>query len=164
MGRQMLQKVFGVGPIGAAISVILLMVAIRADRALGHPQICRYQRLMEILGVLFICAGLSLLFWAIHTLRNWWVDSRLCATGPFRWFRHPTYAAWITFIALGAALWLNALVLLLWVVSLHPVWHWLVRREEKVMAEHFGDEYRRYAERTGRFLPRLQSPGSSVSG
>ena len=149
----MLQKLFGIGPIGAALSVILLVVTIRADRALGRPEICRYEPLMAILGALLICAGLILLFWTMHTLRNWWLDNRLCTTGPFRWFRHPMYAAWITFIAWGAALCLNSLMLLFWVVSLHPVWHLLVIREEKAMADHFGDEYRRYAGRTGRFLP-----------
>ena len=127
----MLQKIFGIGPIGAAISVILLLVALRADRALGHPQICTYESLMEILEAVLICAGLILLFWTMHALRNWWVGNRLCT------------------------------MLLLWVVSLHPVWHLLVIREEKAMADHFGDEYRRYAGRTGRFLPRYwKSPRS----
>jgi len=163
MGRNLLQKLFGVGPRGAGMSIILLVVATRADRALGHPQICRYQRLMELLGALLIGAGLILLFWTMHTLRSWWVENRLCTSGPFRWFRHPMYAAWITFIALGAALGLNSLIFLLWVMSLHPVWHWLVSREEKVMVEHFGGEYRRYSKRTGRFIPRigtLRVPGS----
>jgi protein-S-isoprenylcysteine O-methyltransferase Ste14 len=109
---------------------------------------------MEILGVLLTCAGLFLLFWTMRTLRNWWVENQLCTTGPFRWFRHPMYAAWITFMASGAALYLNSLIFLLWVAFLHPIWHWLVIREEKVMAEHFQGEYRRYAERTGRFVPR----------
>ena len=31
-----------------------------------------------------------------------------------------------------------------------------VRREEEVMVDRFGDEYREYARRTGRFLPRLR--------
>jgi protein-S-isoprenylcysteine O-methyltransferase Ste14 len=158
MGLNILQKLFGVGPIGAGISVILLVVAIRADRALGHPVILKYRLPLEILGALLICAGLALLFWTMYTLRNWWVENRLCTTGPFRWFRHPMYAAWITFVFLGVALYLNSWVLLAWVVLQHPVWHYLVIREEKVMIEHFQDEYRGYAERTGRFVPRLRNP------
>ena len=33
-----------------------------------------------------------------------------------------------------------------------------VPREEQMMLERFGDEYREYTKRTGRFLPRWQSP------
>lgn len=161
MGHLMVQRLFGVGPIGAGITLILLAVAIRVDRALGHPEILRYGSLMQMLGVLLICAGLVLLFWSMYTLRNWWAKNRLCTTGPFRWFRHPMYAAWITFISLGIALYLNSWILLAWAVSEHPVWHWLVMREEKVMVEHFQDEYRAYAERTGRFIPRLWNPWHS---
>jgi protein-S-isoprenylcysteine O-methyltransferase Ste14 len=158
MGHLTLQRLFGVGPIGAGVTLILLAVAIRVDRALGHPEISRYGSLMQMLGVLLICTGLVLLFWSMHTLRNWWAKNRLCTTGPFRWFRHPMYAAWITFVSLGIALYLNSWVLLIWVVSLHPVWHWLVIREEKVMVEHFQAAYRGYSARTGRFIPRLWNP------
>jgi hypothetical protein len=56
-----LQKLFGVGPIGAGINLILLVVAIRVDRALGHPEMLRHRSLMEILGAFLICAGLVLL-------------------------------------------------------------------------------------------------------
>ncbi len=63
------------------------------------------------------------------------------------------YAAWITFISPGVAVYLNSWILLLWVVSLHPVWHRLVIHEEKMMCQRFQDEYRAYAQRTGRFIP-----------
>jgi len=33
-----------------------------------------------------------------------------------------------------------------------------IPREEKMMLERFGDEYREYQERTGRFLPRMRRP------
>jgi protein-S-isoprenylcysteine O-methyltransferase Ste14 len=157
MARNTLRKVFGVGPIGVAISVMLLLAALAIDRALGHPRITDHSSLIKIIGAILVSIGLILYLWAVYTLRGWWLENRLCTSGPFRWFRHPVYAAWITFILAGVALYLNSWVLLIWVVSLHPVWHWLVIGEEKMMVEHFGDEYRRYAERTGRFIPRLFS-------
>ena len=161
MGHLMVRRLFGVGPIGAGITLILLAAAIRVDRALGHPEILRYGSLMRMLGVLLICAGLALLFWSMYTLRSWWADNRLCTTGPFRWFRHPMYAAWITFVSLGIAFYLNSWILLAWVILLHPVWHRLVIHEEKMMSERFEDEYRAYAEQTGRFIPRLWNPRHS---
>ncbi len=157
MDRSALQKLFGVGPIGLGISLILLAAAVSADRGLGHPEILKYPSLMEGLGALSACAGLVLYFWTAYALRNWWVKDQLCTTGPFRWFRHPMYAAWITFLCPGVAIYLNSWVLLLWAVSLHPVWGRLVVREEHMMSERFHEQYRAYAERTGRFIPRLRS-------
>ena len=151
-----LQKLFGVGPTGAVISVILLAIAIRIDRALGHPEMFGLRPLTLVIGVLMICIGLALLFWTMHTLRNWWTKDQLCTGGPFRWLRHPMYAAWITLVSSGIAFYHNSWVLLAWAVALHPIWHYLVIREEKIMLECFGDEYRKYAARTGRFVPRLR--------
>jgi protein-S-isoprenylcysteine O-methyltransferase Ste14 len=88
------------------------------------------------------------------TLRRWWVGSRLCTRGPFRFVRHPMYAAWISLIVPGVVLILNRWVGVLWLAALHPLWHGLVRREEHTMEGLFGEAYRRYAARTGRFLPR----------
>jgi protein-S-isoprenylcysteine O-methyltransferase Ste14 len=155
MDYSVVQKLFGVGPIGIVISLILLTAAILADRVLGHPEILKYRPLMEALGALLVCAGLVLYFWTACVLRNWWAKNQLCTAGPFRWFRHPMYAAWITFLSLGVAVYLNSWVFLLWVMSLHPVWHWLVIGEETMMSRLFHEEYRAYAKRTGRFIPRL---------
>lgn len=157
MARNIRQRFFGVGPVGAVISAVILVVAIRADRAFCHPKILGYPSIVKSLGTLLICTGLVLLLWTAYTLRSWWMEKRLCTNGPFRWFRHPMYAAWITFICLGAALYLNSWVFLAWALLLQPVWHFLVTTEEEMMVKHFGNEYRRYAARTGRFVPRLWS-------
>ena len=160
MARAGFQKLFGVGPIGAIVSLVLLGVAIRVDRWLGHPEILRYPSAMKTLAVLLICAGLALHFWTMYALRNWWVRDRLCTRGPFRWFRHPMYSAWITFVSLGFAFYSDSWVILVWVALLHPIWHLLCAREERVMVDHFHEEYRAYAGRTGRFVPRLRRIGS----
>ena len=155
MNRDRLRRLFGIGPVGASLSLLLLAAAMSIDRMLGHPKMLPYGSLMKGISVVLVLAGLGLSFWTMYTLRNWWVKNRLCTRGPFRWFRHPMYAGWITFVSLGAALYSNSWTLLLWVISLHLLWHRLVRREEKMMVEHFPQEYPSYATRTGRFIPRL---------
>ena len=120
---------------------------------MGHPKVLGDLRAIRATGALLIISGLGLHFWTLWTLRYWWVNDQLCTLGPFRRFRHPMYAAWITLISLGIALYLNSWVLLFWVVLLHPIWHRLVKPEEIMMIERFGDDYRVYAERTGRFVP-----------
>ncbi len=55
----------------------------------------------------------------------------------------------------GIALMFNSWIILLWPVLLYPIWSLLVRKEEMMMTEVFGEEYTRYAARTGRFFPRF---------
>ncbi|MGO9118875.1 MAG: methyltransferase family protein [Desulfomonilaceae bacterium] len=149
------QKLFGVGPAGALVSLALLVAAAWLDRLLGHPTLSVHAAPLKIVGLALVFAGLVLHLWTLWTLRNWWLKDRLCTTGPFKWFRHPMYAAWITFMSLGVAMFLNSWVFLSWVILLHPIWHWLVVHEEKMMLDHFQDEYRSYATRTGRFMPKI---------
>jgi protein-S-isoprenylcysteine O-methyltransferase Ste14 len=149
-----LKKIFGVGPLGGLISVGLLLVAAWIDRPTGSGAITQQTALIRWIGGLLILGGLGLHLWSFVTLRQWWVENRLCTRGPFRFVRHPMYAGWISLIAPGMVLILNRWIYVLWLAVLHPVWHALVRREERTMTALFGDVYRRYAARSGRFLPR----------
>ena len=150
-----LQKIFGVGPMGAVISLVLLTIAVWVDRVSGHSVILEKPTLIKFISEGLVVIGLGLLFWSLWTLRNWWAKDELCTMGPFKWFRHPVYAAWITFILPAVALYLNSWIILFFVVLIHLIWHQLVIQEEKMMFEKFQNEYRVYAARTGRFLPRI---------
>jgi protein-S-isoprenylcysteine O-methyltransferase Ste14 len=77
--------------------------------------------------------------------------------GPYGWVRHPFYASFIL-LAVGAALIARDAVTLaalpLCLLSLD----WTARTEEKkLLASSLGDEYGAYRERTGRFVPRLET-------
>ena len=149
------EKLFGIGPLGALLSTLLLAFFWWIDHILGHASIIAHPAPLKCAAAGLIAIGLGLHFWTMSTLRNWWMNDRLCTTGPFKYFRHPMYAAWITFISAGIALLLNSWILLLWVAALHPIWHLLVTKEEKLMAGNFGDDYVAYKARTGRFFPRV---------
>jgi protein-S-isoprenylcysteine O-methyltransferase Ste14 len=155
MDAEKQQKLFGVGPVGALISLVLLIVAVWVDRILEHPAILTNPTPIKVIGAVLVVIGLGLHFWSMWTLRNWWGRDELCIQGPFKRFRHPMYAAWITFVLPGMALYLNSWIILFFVILLHPIWHQLVIREEKMMFEKFHDAYRAYAARTGRFFPRI---------
>jgi protein-S-isoprenylcysteine O-methyltransferase Ste14 len=80
----------------------------------------------------------------------------LVTNGPYRWVRHPLYTVGSSlFIALGmiADNWfvagLGILTFILMAVR--------TPNEEANLIEKFGDEYREYMKRTGRFLPKLGS-------
>ena len=81
-------------------------------------------------------------------------EHRLSTSGPYRWVRHPLYTIgssfYITF-GLMADNWfiatLGALAFLAMAVR--------TPKEEANLIEKFGDEYRDYMKRTGRFFPKL---------
>jgi protein-S-isoprenylcysteine O-methyltransferase Ste14 len=79
----------------------------------------------------------------------------LVTHGPYRWIRHPLYTvASIDIFALSllAANWFMLLMVLL-IMMMLPA---LAANEEAQLIEKFGNAYREYMQRTGRFLPRLQ--------
>ena len=82
-------------------------------------------------------------------------DHRLITHGVYRSIRHPMYLAiWLWSLAQALLLenWLAGYGALL---SFAPLYFIRTPREEALMCETFGDEYRSYMERTGRILPFL---------
>lgn len=78
---------------------------------------------------------------------------RLVTKGPFSLIRHPMYLALVGFftgIALITANWFFIALLAVSIIVLAL----RVPKEEEMMVEEFGEEYRKYMQRTGRFLPK----------
>lgn len=81
-------------------------------------------------------------------------EHRLVTRGPYRWVRHPLYTIGSSlFLAFGmmADNWFIALLGILAFIAM------AVRtpKEEANLIAKFGDEYRNYMKRTGRFLPKF---------
>ena len=82
-------------------------------------------------------------------------EHKLVTHGIYRYIRHPLYTFGSSlFIALG-------LMADNWFIALAGVLAFIVMairtpKEEANLIEKFGDEYREYMQRTGRFLPRLK--------
>jgi protein-S-isoprenylcysteine O-methyltransferase Ste14 len=113
-------------------------------------------------GLATAALGGILLVWTLRTLGMNLTDTvvtrrahTLVTGGPYRWVRHPFYgAAFLIFLgnALAAANWFlfaaGAIAFILLAAR--------SRIEERKLLERFGEPYRAYRERTGRFLPRLR--------
>ncbi len=108
-------------------------------------------------------AGALWLLWRSHADlgQNWRTttelreEHKLITSGIFQYIRHPMYSAhWLWGIA-------QALLIHNWIAGLAslaiflPLYLLRVRREEQMMLEQFGEEYRLYMRRTGRVIPRL---------
>ena len=114
-------------------------------------------------GAVLMLASLWL-FWRSHVdLGLNWSQSleirkghQLITRGVYRSIRHPMYASiWVWCLAQGLLLenWLAA-----WYGFVGFALMYFVRtsREEKMMCESFGQEYRDYMQRTGRLFPRTR--------
>jgi protein-S-isoprenylcysteine O-methyltransferase len=115
---------------------------------------------MEYLGIVIITAALTLRVWAIMTLGHMFTATprivnahELVDKGPYRLLRHPSYAG-AYFILIGSALLFNAPTALA-LIALLMLWayHRRIRKEERVLAEHFGDAYADYCRRSWRMFP-----------
>jgi protein-S-isoprenylcysteine O-methyltransferase Ste14 len=83
-------------------------------------------------------------------------EHKLITSGPYRWVRHPLYTIGSTFIVAFGLMADNWFIAALGILAFILM---AVRtpKEEANLIEKFGDEYRQYMQRTGRFLPKLTS-------
>jgi protein-S-isoprenylcysteine O-methyltransferase Ste14 len=101
------------------------------------------------------------IFWLFNSIGNsitptsaTRTDHKLIISGPYRWIRHPLYTfGTFFFISLG-------LIADNWFIAALGVLTFIIMAvrtpiEEANLIEKFGDEYREYMKRTGRYLPKV---------
>jgi protein-S-isoprenylcysteine O-methyltransferase Ste14 len=118
--------------------------------------------LQVIVGTIVMAAAL-VMFRVTHKQlgRNWSVtlatrrDHKLVTDGLYAWVRHPMYSSFLL-LALGQLLLLpNWIVGPIGLVAVAILFFFRVGREEALMTETFGEEYRAYMRRTARIVPFL---------
>ena len=112
------------------------------------------------LGTVLGVVSFALYIWAQATLGKAWSphlqmrkDHQLITTGPYAGIRHPIYLALIGFMTGIALVTANGFFLTLLVVSI-IVLALRIPKEEQMMIEQFGEEYKAYIERTGSVFPK----------
>lgn len=119
--------------------------------------------IVQIGGVLLWGLGGLLVVWAGRALGRFMMlqiavttDHELIESGPYARIRHPTYAGAMC-LAFGVALAFLSVVLLAVAIVALVVANYRAGKEERLLSssQGFGDRYRTYMARTGRFLPRL---------
>ena len=160
LGDRLLILLVGLGQV--VLPCIVVTQPLLAFAARPQPDAC------TVAGVVVMLAGLRL-FWRSHADlgQNWSVtlelnaDHRLVTQGLYREVRHPMYASFLV-LGVGQALlvanWIAGLSGLASVALLMAV---RLPREEAMMIEQFGDEYRDYRRRVGAVLPRWRRVGSA---
>ncbi len=112
------------------------------------------------LGFFLGLASLAFWTWAQAALGKEWSpqlqlreEHHLVTTGPYSRMRHPIYTAMLgygTSLALLTANWVFIGLAVIVIVGLIA----RVPREEQMMIEEFGERYKAYMQRTGRFFPK----------
>lgn len=117
---------------------------------------------MELIGLLVILLGISLLIWARHALGGSFslylrVKPHPCLIekGPYRFIRHPGYAG-LVLIAIGLSIGYSSLIGIAAIpILLLPGLMYRIHVEEELLIEVFGDVYRSYASGTKSLIPRV---------
>lgn len=141
------------GPGLFASWLLLLLLALRVQRATQWPPIPVGIGAAHALTILFLMGWVLGIFWVILSLPS---SARgLVTSGPFARVRHPLIAVSLFFLGLltiaSSRSWIVAAV---WPLSYALAGFW-VRFEERALEKRFGDAWREYAETVPRFLPRL---------
>lgn len=147
----------GVSVLGYLASIALYVVSPSWMRwsELALPALIRWA------GVLVGIVCLPFLIWIHRTMGRFYLDRlelkddhELITSGPFSRIRNPMYLVLCVF-AFSMGLVTSYALNLLFSIATMASLNWMVDHEEEMLLERFGDEYRAYMERTGRFLPRL---------
>jgi len=114
------------------------------------------------LGVIGAMFSILLVAWIHRTLGRQYSaelaiqkDHALVTSGPYARTRHPMYTALNMFSFSLALMTSNILVLFFAILVIVP-FPWIARMEEKMLLETFGEDYREYMRKTGRFFPRIR--------
>ncbi len=101
-------------------------------------------------GLLIFALGLAMQVMVTISVANTPQDESV-TRGPYRFSRHPIYLSgflMLVGIGIASASWLVLLCALLWIVFFHIV----VPAEERFCLEKYGDTYRKYMNRTPRWI------------
>lgn len=114
----------------------------------------------EIAGIVITLAGISITMWArVHLGKNWSdkveikVGHELIRTGPYAHMRHPIYSGVLLGVA-GTALAIGEWRGIVAFCLLSASYAIKAKKEERVLEQQFGDQYRAYQGKTGFLIPR----------
>lgn len=155
----------GVGLFIGRVVMFFTLIAILLLYAIHHPWMEALDFYLPTwlrwLGFAIGVASIALLIWAQIELGRQFSpqlqlrqEHQLIITGPYSRVRHPLYTALFGFGLSLAMVSANWFFVAFFVLSLFGL---VIRipKEEQMMLDQFGDEYRQYMQRTGCFIPKF---------
>ncbi len=139
---------------GVSTKVLVDVFTFPAD-IIPHPY--------NLIGIILIPIGMLLVIWANYTLlyigkiglRNrepMQRPSTLVLVGPFRFTRNPIYLGCLLML-LGLVIVWSSVVTALLTILIYIVFRYVfIKREEIILEEEFGEDYREFKKRVGRWF------------
>lgn len=115
---------------------------------------------VQFVGVILTVAGYFLFIWSVRARGRFsvsWampVDQKLVTWGPYRFVRHPSYSGYFLMF-MGFFLAWSSVLAIAPLVAVYGYYRVSVV-EEEFLLRRFGDVYREYRSRTGRFVPKIR--------
>ncbi len=154
----LLSRLLFAAPLYLPIFAYMLNPAWMAWSAISLPTWLRW------LGAAVGLGMLPLSYWVMSSIGNnisetfLTKENHILVThGPYHWVRHPLYTTatiWLVSLSILAANWFMLAMACLAFIGIAML---VVPREEAELTRNFGDAYRAYRQRTGKFAPRLRS-------
>ncbi len=156
------EKAISFAIIGYFAGIILYLLNFLNIPWLVLFQIPAYPELVRWIGVALALASVPLLGWIHRTLDRQYSaclqikeSHSLITEGPYSRVRHPMYPV-LNMFSFGVALVTANFLIIGFALLLIPPFHFVVKKEEQMLLDTFGDEYSEYMKRTGRFFPRIR--------
>jgi protein-S-isoprenylcysteine O-methyltransferase Ste14 len=141
--------------VGSNISLFLaFIVAFFPWFSIPQPRIALF------IGICLLVLGSILRRYSMHILGKYFTaavtvlpNQPVIEEGPYRWIRHPGYTAgFIIFIGIGVALgnWISLMIFLLEIIIVYRL---RIQAEENALIQTIGQPYKKYMDRTKRFIP-----------
>ncbi len=144
----------------AFLGFLLIFRADFAGAWLARPVFSAHSWLL-LTCVLVTVLGLLFAVWARLTLGSNWsgtvtikTNHQLIRRGPYRWIRHPIYTGMLAAL-LATAIAQGLLSGLVGFAFVSLALYRKARREEKFLAQEFGEGFTEHRQHTGMFLPRF---------
>jgi protein-S-isoprenylcysteine O-methyltransferase Ste14 len=125
-----------------------------------------YSTAIELIGFIITIFGCGIMFAAYRALGANWIsgdqrdgriplpaEQELVQTGIYKHIRHPLYLASYFVFGGFTLMMLDGLMLILFIIYAIGIYFQAVD-EEKALLDHFGDQYAKYLQRSGRFFPK----------
>jgi protein-S-isoprenylcysteine O-methyltransferase Ste14 len=115
---------------------------------------------LQLVGVVLTVSGYLLFVWSVRARGRFSVswampeDQKLVTWGPYRFVRHPSYSGYFLMFIGFFLMWSSVFAVFPLLAILG--YYRLSVAEEEFLWKRFGDAYRKYQSRTGRFVPRIR--------
>ena len=145
----------GVGPKIGRIMLPYLAIAIAltiifpAIFTFGEP----VREPLMIAGIIVLAIGLVFYLFTVIRMLPGIRANVLVTGGTYRLCKNPLYSALILFIVPGLGLLLNSWIVLTASILAYVVFRKYIHVEEELLERLFGDEFRKYRDKTSRFFP-----------